>query len=54
MHGILRLRAKIQGNPPAGWRERYGAIGTEEVVGPDDLPGAGAVNVFQSGETQRG
>src|SRR5246127_176402 len=30
-HGILKLRDKIQGNPPDGWRERYGAIGTEEV-----------------------
>jgi len=34
-HGILRLRAKVQNNPPPGWRERYGAEGTEEV-----LPGA--------------
>jgi NADH-quinone oxidoreductase subunit B len=34
-HGILRLRAKVQNNPPEGWRERYGAQGTEEV-----LPGA--------------
>jgi NADH-quinone oxidoreductase subunit B len=51
MHGILKLRAKIQGDPPAGWRERYGAIGTEEVVGAADAPGVNAVNVFQSGET---
>ena len=34
MHGILKLRAKIQGDPSLGWRERYGAVGTEEVVGP--------------------
>jgi NADH-quinone oxidoreductase subunit B len=53
MHGILKLRDQIQGNPPAGWRERYGAYGTEEVLGEADLPGSGAVNVFQSGETQR-
>ena len=53
MHGILRLRSKIQGNPPAGWRERYGAEGTEEVLGEADLPGTNAINVFQSGETQR-
>jgi NADH-quinone oxidoreductase subunit B len=32
MHGILKLRAQIQGDPPPGWRERYEAYGTEEVV----------------------
>ena len=32
MHGILRLRDKIQGHPPDGWRERYEAVGTEEVL----------------------
>ena len=53
MHGILKLRDRIQGNAPAGWRERYGAEGTEEVLGEADLPGVNAVNVFQSGETQR-
>jgi NADH-quinone oxidoreductase subunit B len=31
-HGILKLRDKIQGHPPEGWRERYGAIGTEEIL----------------------
>ena len=31
-HGIIRLRAKVQGNPPAGWRERYEAEGTEELL----------------------
>jgi NADH-quinone oxidoreductase subunit B len=53
MHGILKLRDQIQGNPPDGWRERYGAHGTEEVLGEADLPGVNAVNVFQSGETRR-
>jgi NADH-quinone oxidoreductase subunit B len=38
-HGILKLRAKVQGHPPEGWRERYGAIGTEEVV-PEEPAGA--------------
>jgi NADH-quinone oxidoreductase subunit B len=38
-HGILKLRAKVQGHPPDGWRERYGAIGTEEVV-PEEPAGA--------------
>src|ERR1700735_5283183 len=31
MHGILRLRDKVHGTDPAGWRDRYGATGTEEV-----------------------
>ena len=31
-HGILRLRDKIQSNERDGWRERYDAEGTEEVV----------------------
>ena len=31
LHGILRLRAQIQGDPELGWRERYGAEGTEEL-----------------------
>jgi NADH-quinone oxidoreductase subunit B len=52
MHGILKLRDQIQGNPPDGWRERYGAHGTEEVLGEADRPGVNAVNVFQSGETR--
>ena len=32
MHGILRLREKIQGHGRDGWRERYDAVGTEEVL----------------------
>ena len=32
MHGILRLRDKIQGQAKEGWRERYGAEGTEELL----------------------
>jgi NADH-quinone oxidoreductase subunit B len=35
MHGILKLRKMVQEDPDAGWRERYGAQGTEEI-----LPGA--------------
>ncbi len=35
MHGILKLRTMVQDDPDAGWRERYGAQGTEEI-----LPGA--------------
>jgi NADH-quinone oxidoreductase subunit B len=49
-HGILRLRDKIQGHPPEGWRERYDAVGTEEL-----LPEAGGdradISVFRPGDT---
>jgi NADH-quinone oxidoreductase subunit B len=31
-HGILKLRERVQGTDRAGWRERYDAVGTEEVV----------------------
>jgi NADH-quinone oxidoreductase subunit B len=50
MHGILRLRSMIQDDPSLGWRERYNAVGTEELVqeAPTDGP---AVNVFQPGDT---
>ncbi len=40
-HGILRLRDKIQGKGREGWRERYDAIGTEELLIPNGDP-AGA------------
>ncbi|HTU77977.1 MAG TPA: NADH-quinone oxidoreductase subunit B family protein [Solirubrobacteraceae bacterium] len=33
MHGILKLRKMVQDDPDMGWRERYGAYGTEEVIG---------------------
>jgi NADH-quinone oxidoreductase subunit B len=51
MHGILRLRKKIQEAPDLGWRARYGADGTEEVIGPDAAQGSSAINVFQGGDT---
>jgi NADH-quinone oxidoreductase subunit B len=51
MHGILRLRDKIQGHGTAGWRERYAAVGTEELL-PDGADFASAnVNVFKPGDT---
>jgi NADH-quinone oxidoreductase subunit B len=51
MHGILRLRAKIQGAERSGWRERYDAVGTEEVLpGHGDTEGS-AINVFKPGDT---
>jgi NADH-quinone oxidoreductase subunit B len=39
MHGILKLRKMVQDDPEMGWRERYGAQGTEEIV-PTSDPGA--------------
>jgi NADH-quinone oxidoreductase subunit B len=51
VHGILKLRAKIHGNPPEGWRERYDAVGTEELL-PQEGAGASAdINVFPPGDT---
>ncbi len=51
MHGILRLRDKIHGHPPDGWRERYEAVGTEELLpGEADLNSTG-INVFKPGDT---
>jgi NADH-quinone oxidoreductase subunit B len=52
MHGILKLRAKVQYDPSLGWRERYNAEGTEELV-PDETgrPTTSAVNVFPPGDT---
>ena len=32
MHGILKLRKMIQEQPDLGWRKRYNAEGTEEIV----------------------
>jgi NADH-quinone oxidoreductase subunit B len=50
MHGIIKLRAMIQDDPSLGWRERYNAVGTEELVpeAPTDSP---AVNVYPPGDT---
>jgi NADH-quinone oxidoreductase subunit B len=49
MHGILKLRAMIQDDPSLGWRKRYNAEGTEEIV---PAPGQeAAVNVFPTGDT---
>jgi NADH-quinone oxidoreductase subunit B len=31
MHGVLKLRKLVQDDPDAGWRERYDAVGTEEI-----------------------
>jgi NADH-quinone oxidoreductase subunit B len=37
MHGVLKLRKMVQDDPDRGWRDRYDARGTEEVLqGADD------------------
>ena len=52
MHGILRLRDRIHGHAREGWRERYGAVGTEEVlVGSPQSDDTAAINVFRGGDT---
>jgi NADH-quinone oxidoreductase subunit B len=50
VHGILKLRSKVQLDPSLGWRQRYNAVGTEELVAD---PGAHptAVNVMPTGDT---
>ena len=43
-HGILRLREKVQGaTQPEGWRERYDAVGTEEIPAGEEIE-RGAIN----------
>jgi len=49
MHGVLKLRKMVQDDPDLGWRDRYDARGTEEVL---PAPGAAAaVNVPLGGDT---
>jgi len=50
VHGILKLRSKVLEDPTLGWRERYNAAGTEELV-PESVEHATAVNVFPTGDT---
>jgi NADH-quinone oxidoreductase subunit B len=50
VHGILKLRSKVLEDPTLGWRERYNAQGTEELV-PESVEHAAAVNVFPTGDT---
>jgi NADH-quinone oxidoreductase subunit B len=49
-HGILRLRDKVQGNERSGWRERYDAVGTEELLpgAPLDSPD---IAIYKAGDT---
>jgi NADH-quinone oxidoreductase subunit B len=41
MHGIIKLRAKVLGDPEEGWRDRYRARGTEELIAAP-MPGEDA------------
>ena len=50
-HGILRLRSKVQGHPPAGWRERYEATGTEELLPEETQLDSPNINVLAPGDT---
>jgi NADH-quinone oxidoreductase subunit B len=46
MHGVLKLRKMIQSDPDLGWRKRYGAEGTEEILrmadAADNVPASGS------------
>jgi NADH-quinone oxidoreductase subunit B len=51
-HGILKLRQMIQDDPAMGWRDRYDARGTEELIGdPRELQSTPAINVFKPEDT---
>jgi NADH-quinone oxidoreductase subunit B len=54
-HGIIRLREKIQSTDKPGWRERYDAIGTEEILSPETIAAQSsadaAIGVFPGGDT---
>ena len=46
-----RLRDKIQGNAPEGWRERYDAVGTEELLPGRPPPAPRPSTYFRPGDT---
>ncbi|MDQ6914537.1 MAG: NADH-quinone oxidoreductase subunit NuoB [Actinomycetota bacterium] len=53
MYGIIKLRAQVLGDPDEGWRDRYRARGTEELI-TAPLPGEpepAADSVFGPGDT---
>ena len=54
MHGILKLRKKIVDDPDLGWRNRYDARGTEELLPGADAPESAAINVAQPGDLKAG
>jgi NADH-quinone oxidoreductase subunit B len=48
-HGVLKLRRMVFDDPEMGWRERYDARGTEEVVTTEGVAGH-AIGVSGGGE----
>ena len=48
VHGILKLRSMVQDDPAAGWRERYEAEGTVEVLPAE---GEQLVRAVKAGDT---
>jgi NADH-quinone oxidoreductase subunit B len=50
-HGILRLREKVQKTEKPGWRERYEAVGTEEILPGDTDVETAQIGVFKPGDT---
>jgi NADH-quinone oxidoreductase subunit B len=50
MHGVLKLRKMVQDDPDMGWRERYDAAGTEEILAA--ASGQAAVDVAGGTPTQ--
>ena len=52
-HGILRLRSMVQGNPPAGWRDRYEATGTEELLPAQDNLSSADISRAEAGRHRR-
>jgi NADH-quinone oxidoreductase subunit B len=51
MHGILRLRSMVQADPSLGWRKRYNAEGTEELLAGSAEAAPAAENVYPPGDT---
>jgi NADH-quinone oxidoreductase subunit B len=49
VHGILKLRKSILSDPDEGWRVRYDAVGTEEIV--PRSAGSPGVGVFAPDDT---
>jgi NADH-quinone oxidoreductase subunit B len=51
MHGILKLRDQIQGHAQEGWRQRYAARGTEELLPDGAALDSADISVFKPGDT---
>jgi NADH-quinone oxidoreductase subunit B len=53
MHGILKLRSMVQDDPAMGWRDRYDAHGTVELLpaDADHFAREAAINVFRPRDT---